>query len=188
MNKLVGFGASTMEGAGDSQGGFLLRFKTKLAQAGQPYDVINLGRGGQTTQQMVSRLAEAQALQADQAVLLLGCNDLPRERDADPEARVALDDYARNLEKIFAAFLAAETVFISSFAVCPQRTGVSPEIFASYMRRALEKADAAGLRTWNLHEESLGWGDRYWAPDGLHYADAGHEMIASRVAEFFGPV
>jgi lysophospholipase L1-like esterase len=53
------------------------------------------------------------------------------------------------------------------------------------MEQALKSAAAHQMRIWDLHAESLRWDDRYLAEDGLHYNDAGHEMIAEHLLTMF---
>lgn len=179
--RLLGFGASTMQGVGDSQGGFLGRLAGLLAAAGTPHQCCNHGVGGNTTRDMLKRLDAARAQLPAQVVVILGCNDVPRERDAWPQNRTSLDEYAANLEAIFAGLAGAGAIFATSFAVCPRRTGVQPADLATYLDRAMGLAHTHGFTCWDLYRESLTWGDRHWAPDGMHYADAGHDLIARRM-------
>src|SRR5579862_6811055 len=45
MDKLIGFGASSVEGVGDTQGGFFRRLEKKLAAARTPHECLNHGIG-----------------------------------------------------------------------------------------------------------------------------------------------
>jgi lysophospholipase L1-like esterase len=49
------------------------------------------------------------------------------------------------------------------------------------MNAAVKCATAHKMRIWDLYTESQKWDDRFLAEDGLHYNDAGHEMIAERL-------
>lgn len=181
MTKLIGFGASTMHGVGDSQGGFFKRLEAKLAAAGKPRECLNFGIGGNSTRDMLGRFGEVRAHLPSATVIVLGCNDLPREFDAWPQNRVPLADYEANLKLMFRELAHPETIFVSSFRVCPVRTGIEPETFSEYMGAALKMAGRFKLATWDLYAESARFGDEYFAQDGLHYNDAGHEFIAEHL-------
>jgi lysophospholipase L1-like esterase len=181
MDSLIGFGASTMQGAGDSQGGFFKRLETKLAQAGSPRRCINYGVGGDSTRDMLARFGKLRPHLPSAAIVLLGSNDIPRDGDPWPQNRLPLPDYRVNVEIILKAFVHPGTLFVSSFLICPERTGMHPEVFAEYMGAALKIAASLDLAIWDLYAESLAFGGNYFAPDGVHYNDAGHEMIAERV-------
>ena len=181
MDKLIGFGASTVQGVGDSQGGFFKRLERKLAEAGKPRACLNFGVGGDSTRDMLRRFDAVRSHLPCPAVILLGSNDIPRDRDIWPKNRLALPDYQANLEIILGAFTHPETMFVSSFLISPGRTGMRPETFAAYMEIALKVATSHHLRIWDFYAESIEFGERYLADDGVHYNDAGHELIAERL-------
>lgn len=181
MDKLIGFGASSVEGVGDSLGGFLRRLEAKLAQAGKPHEYLNYGIGGNTTRDMLARLDAVRPHLPSRAIVQLGSNDLPRERDENPAARTTLPEFSQNAETILRAFAGQKTIFVSSFAIDPVRTGIRSEAFAQYMKEAMEIAQSLHLTTLDFYAESLDFGDKYLTEDGLHYNDAGHEIIAARL-------
>jgi len=181
MDKLIGFGASSVEGVGDSQGGFFKRLGAKLATVGKPHECLNFGIGGNTTRDMLPRIDQVRPHLPARVVVLLGSNDFVREADPEPLKRVPLTEHAQNVADILDVLGGPGTIFVSSFAVCQRRTGISPSVFASYMSEALKIATKRPITIWDLHAESLAWGDRYLAEDGLHYNDAGHELIAERL-------
>ena len=183
MNKLIGFGASTMQGVGDSQGGFFKRLDAKLAKAGKPRECLNFGIGGNSTSDMLARFDEVRPHLPNPAIILLGSNDLPRKRDLWPQNRLSLADYSTNVKTILSDLFHPRTIFVSSFRVCPRRTGIQPETYAEYMGTALKIAASLRLITWDLYDESAALGDKYLASDGLHYNDAGHEFVAERLLE-----
>lgn len=181
MSKLLGFGASTMQGVGDSQGGFFKRLERKLATASNPRECLNFGVGGNSSADMLARFDEVRAHLPCPAIILLGSNDIPRDNDAWPQNRLGAAAYEANLEKMFPVFSDPQTIFVSSFLICPKRTGMHPETFVRYMEIALRLAARNGMTIWDLYNESLHLGDEYFADDGVHYNDAGHEFIASGV-------
>jgi lysophospholipase L1-like esterase len=177
MTKLIGFGASTAQGVGDSQGGFFKRLERKLAAAGRAHECLNFGIGGNTTVDMVARLDTLRPHLPARAILLLGSNDLPRDGDWEPSRRVGMADFKENMHKIFEMFAAGPTIFASSFQV----SWVTEASFRAYQEAALEMARARAFTIWDLHAESLQWGGKYLCDDGIHYNDAGHELIAERL-------
>jgi len=180
MTKLIGFGASSMQGACDSQGGFFKRLEHKLAGAGKPHTCLNFGIGGNTTRDMVARLDQVKPHLPCAAIIILGCNDLPRVGETNP-ARTSLEEYSKNLETIMRTFAGRGTIFLSSFVVDLSRVGIAPETFASYMASALAIAKSFDMQIWDLYTESLTFGGKYLHTDGIHFNDTGHEMIAERL-------
>ena len=187
MKTLVGFGASSMEGVGDSQGGFLKRVASHCQAHDLPVTVINKGIGGQSTPDMLARIDELATLRPYELVVILGCNDLPRARDQNPANRTAPDVYATNLHRIFSTIKGGRSLFISSFAVSKERTGISPSLFEDYMGAATAIARSHGYDLWDLFNETKGRTEPWLADDGLHFNDAGHAFIASRGLEWLGP-
>jgi acyl-CoA thioesterase-1 len=181
MDILIGFGASSMEGVADSAGGFFTRLGKKLAGAGKPYNCFNFGVGGNTTRDMLARIDRVRPHLPGKVIVQIGTNDFPRDADAEPTRRVPLDEFSRNLDKLLQDLGGHNSIFVSSFAVCPPRTGIMPPTFTSYMNAAVKCATAHKMRIWDLYTESQKWDDRFLAEDGLHYNDAGHEMIAERL-------
>src|SRR4051812_15814222 len=100
---LVGFGASTMQGAGDdpAHGGAFRRLAALVPGAERQY--VNLGIGGNTTTDMLARVEACQAIVPRDVIVILGCNDLPRTPDGSPHRRTTLTAYAENLNHIFKA-------------------------------------------------------------------------------------
>jgi len=173
MITILGFGASTMQGAGDSRGGFLAR----LQRPG--ISVINHGVGGNTTRDMVARLDVLRAISRDWSIVLLGCNDMPRRNDGYPHHRTSVDEYRRHLTTIFNALRSPRNLFITSFRV-RDTVGIDANTFTDYMRVAIEEAQAAGgYQIIDLYAASQAFADRFWAADGVHYNDAGHEYICT---------
>jgi len=179
--RVVGFGASTMQGVGDPEGGFLRRIAEEMRSGEPGTEFINAGVGGDTTRDMLGRLAGVVAANPFEAIVLLGCNDLPRDGDGAPQNRVSLDEYRENLQRILAGLKGERALFVSSFLPSPDRTGLSAETFENYMAAAVSLARAEGYEVWDLFAETRGRGAEFLADDGLHYNAAGHAFIAERV-------
>ena len=176
MNRIVGFGASTMEGVGDTEGGFFTRLSR---HPDIRLDFHNEGVGGNTLADMMSRVTQTTALQPYDIIVLLGCNDLPRENDATPERRSSLNSYTAKLLSLLPAIKGRRSLFVSSFPVSERATGISPVLFGDYMASAVHSAASLGYEVWNLYREP-GISD-FLAPDGLHFNDRGHAFIANRL-------
>ena len=175
-----------MEGATDTAGGFFHRLGD--------YDVTaryerraNLGIGGNTTRDMLERAETVTALTPRDIVVLLGCNDVPRNDDDSIEQRVPLEEYKINLRRLLPLIKGEHSLFVSSYPVSSEQTGVLGKTLSSYMAVALSIAATSGYETWDLHGD-LASSDLslYHAPDGLHFNDAGHAMIASELAKRIG--
>lgn len=176
---LIGFGASTMAGTGDSQGGFFKRSEKVLTGQGKPYEFKLHAVGGDTTRNMLARAGNTVAAGTHDLIVMLGCNDLPRKNDSKPHIRTTLQEYERNLSALLRQIRGAHSLFISSFPVDPEKTGVPRDQFKDYMALATALAESNDYQIWDLYHELL---DKdltaCWAEDGLHFNDAGHAMIA----------
>jgi len=181
MRTLVGFGASSMQGTGDSQGGFFSRLERSGALPNTKF--INAGKGGNTTRDMLARAGELAAHRPYDLVVMLGCNDLPRDGDVSPhvERRVPLAEYGQNLAAILPAIRGERSLFISSFLMSPAK-GMRPETFEQYMTVAISLAKENGYEVWDFYRESLGYISTHWANDGVHMKDSGHELVAKELA------
>lgn len=171
-----------MQGVGDPAGGFLRRLQQELAGGAE---IFNAGIGGNTTRDMLARLPAALERRPFDVVMLLGCNDLPRERDEHPQNRVALPEYRANLQTLLAKLKSPRSLFVSSFLPSASRTGVQLETFELYMGVALETARAAGYEIWDLFHEVLPFGEKYLAEDGMHFAGEGHAFLARGVGDWW---
>ena len=186
---LVGFGASTMQGVSDFQGGFLARIAAHCQARTLPVTVVNHGIGGQSMPAMLARTGELTALRPYDLVVVLGCNDLPRARDNKPTLRTSLDTYTTNLRRLLTALRTGATgnraLFISSFAVSEERTGISPALFSEYMAAATALAREQHYDIWDLYNETKADTAPLLAADGLHFNDTGHALIARRVLDWW---
>lgn len=172
-----------MEGVGDTAGGFFRRLEGCDASARYERRV-NLGIGGNTTRDMLARAESATVLAPRDIIVLLGCNDVPRNDDDSEERRVPLVEYEANLRRLLPLIKGEHSLFISSYPVSTERTGVQADTLSAYMAGALSIAEAVGYETWDLHGDLMNSDlSPYYAPDGLHFNDAGHAMIVSEVAK-----
>ncbi len=179
---IVGYGASTMQGVGDTRGGFFARMTRELAVSHPDWRLTNLGIGGNTTRDMLKRIDKVRLYEPFTSVIALGCNDLPRERDGNPQNRTTVEEYAANLQAMFKELHGKGSLFISSFPPDPVRTGVQVETMNTYMGLALSIARAYRFEVWDLYAEMLGNPvlPTYWATDGMHFNDVGHAFLAER--------
>jgi lysophospholipase L1-like esterase len=186
---IVGYGASTMQGAGDTElGGVFNRIQAPLRAAWTTRRFLNHGVGGDSTRDMLKRrhklAAEANGAKYD-LVVLLGSNDMPRERDAWPANRVPTDEYERNLDELLGSIRGGRSLFVSSFPVSQELTGVAPETFDRYMEIALRVAQRQKYAVWDAYAELRSAPrerlEALWAPDGLHFNPAGHQWLADGI-------
>ncbi|MBL8993337.1 MAG: SGNH/GDSL hydrolase family protein [Spirochaetia bacterium] len=182
MPKLIlGFGASSMQGVGDPEGGFFKRLEQLWRGRGPKPKFINQGIGGHTTRDMLSRLPQAAALSPDLTIVLLGCNDLPRNPDGSPERRTELAEYQSNLEKLFSELPGDQRLFCSSFQPDLKRCGISTENFSLYMNAARSLAEDAGWDLLDFYQMSLEWQADFYADDGMHASAKGHAFMAEKI-------
>ena len=78
-SKVVAFGDSLVYGVGaETGGGFVTMLSERLG-----VEIVNLGRGGDTTKLGLNRIAEVQNMKPDIVLVLLGGNDAIRRVDED---------------------------------------------------------------------------------------------------------
>lgn len=170
-----------MAGVGDSQGGFFRRLEDKYRAVESPLEFCNEGRSGETVYDMLKRAVKVDVLRPYDIVVLLGCNDLPRENDATPERRSEKEDYARYLASLFYYLKGRRSLFVTSFLVSEEATGISPTLFGEYAGLARSLAYSSHFDICDLYADTKDSVSQYWAEDGLHFNDAGHALIAEKV-------
>lgn len=179
---IIGFGASSMAGVGDSEGGFFKRMQKVLTQ----YQFINLGVGGNTTRDMLKRCVQVDGFQTYDLIILLGCNDFPRANDKNPTARSELEEYQLNLTSLLKYFKGQRRIFLTSFPTDPTRSGINAELFKEYVDCAREVAVKNNFEILDLYTIVKASTDDFLAPDGLHFNAQGHQMIAELVLKLYG--
>lgn len=174
-NTILGFGASSMQGARDSGGGFLKRLEQALNKDTHTVDAVNLGIGGDTTREMLGRIGSVEKHKPACTIVLLGCNDMPRLGDRDPSRRTSLQEYENNLKVIFPKLRAKRSIFITSFYV----NEIQEEVFFHYMEAARKLA--VGYEVWDMLRDSRPLLPRYLADDFAHFNDEGHQYICDHL-------
>lgn len=178
---ILGFGASSMQGVGDPEGGFFKRLERNWRGKGGKPNFINQGIGGHTTRDMLARLPAAASLSPDLTIVLLGCNDLPRHPDGNADRRTLLPEYQSNLEKLLSELPGDQRIFCTSFRPDLNRHGISAENFSLYMNAARSLAEEAGWDLLDFFQMSLDWPAEFYAEDGLHASDKGHAWMAEQI-------
>ncbi len=178
MQRIVGFGASSMQGVGDSAGGSFARVARHFTDTELVFD--NHGIGGNCLADMLPRVAAAMTPPPDALIVLLGCNDLPRQPDGSPEKRTTLPVYTKRVGELLGKLDAPKKLFVTSFAVAP-KVGIDPALFEAHMDAALAAARLHGYETWDLFRETRAEAAPFWADDGVHFNDDGHAYIAAHV-------
>lgn len=174
---ILGFGASSMQGARDSKGGFFKRLDLTLNKDSKKYTLVNLGIGGNTTRDMVARLDAVDQHKPCCSIILLGCNDMPRPGDGDSKRRTSLEEYEANLKLIFPKLLSERNLFLTSFYV----KWIEEDVFTRYMGVAKKLAEENGYEIWDLLKDSRPLLSRYYAEDFAHFNDEGHQYICDNL-------
>jgi lysophospholipase L1-like esterase len=115
-------------------------------------------------------------------IVMLGCNDLPRAGDKRADLRTPPSEYEANLDALLGQIKGRSSLLITSFPVSPEKTGIDPATFDQYMAIARAAATRHGYAIWDLQAELRDKAEPFWAPDGLHFNDAGHRAIAETLA------
>lgn len=147
MKTIVGFGASSM-GAGDPAGGFFRRLPAHPLLAGLSLDFKNHGIGGNTLKDMLARAPKAAALEPYDLIVIPGCNDLPRPPDSEPGKRSSPDECRSRVRESLGLVQGEKSLFITSFTVSPEKTGMAPELLEACMSEAMSAALSLGRETW----------------------------------------
>ncbi len=106
-----------MYGVGDSEGGFFRRVENSFREKSSGLRFANLGISGDTTQKMLARADEFGRFPGHGLVVILGCNDVPRDQDRSPAIRSDLSKYESRLRSLLPATKGRRSQFISSFPV-----------------------------------------------------------------------
>ena len=147
---------------------------------------VNLGKAGDTTGRMLKRAGDVMEYGDHELIVMLGCNDVPRDEDRSPHLRTSLTEYESNLRSLLPVIQGSHSLLVSSFPVCYDRTGVRMETLKTYIDVAMSVARACGYEVWDLFGEVVNENtDQYLAPDGLHFNARGHEMIGGSLVNAF---
>lgn len=179
---LIGFGASTMSGSRDSQGGFFKRIQPPILAKRAGVTFLNHGIGGNTTRDMLARCEKTEAVGPHDVIVVLGCNDMPRAGDQNPCIRTTLAEYEQNLAALLPRIKGESSLFVSSYPVSVEKAGVAVDTFDQYMAAARRIAADSGYTIWDLYAELRDQDlSPLWDPDGVHFNDTGHQLIADGV-------
>lgn len=181
-HKIVGVGASSMAGVGDTvAGGFFKRIQTNHNNV-----YLNKGVGGYSTHQMIENTKDLINEKPFILIVLLGCNDVPRVNDKNPKVRNSLEVYAANLKMLFHHLKSEKNLFITSFPVDPVRTGVQVSELEKYMNTAKNTAQDAGYEIIDLYSLIKKQNKQFLADDGMHFNPDGHQYIADKILNYLG--
>ncbi len=186
ITRYIFFGASSVQGVGDPEGGFVARFAQWRQSLEPSAEIINAGIGGQTTVDMKERLEVWEPQPQTVGLILLGCNDFPRHPDPYPQSRTTPEVYSKNLETILIAAKQVPLLFATSFPVDPLRRGIPPERFETYIAIAKKLAHQLSIPVLDWHHEFISKKlDAYWADDGVHLNAKGHQWMFENVRKAF---
>jgi acyl-CoA thioesterase-1 len=194
---IVALGDSLTEGDGDypgDGGGYPARLQISINEVRPNSQVINLGKSGWDSEQMVEGQLPS-ALQANPqiAIIWIGSNDLWRNNGPDQEAS-DLERYTNNIDKALSALRGAGArVFIAllddqsrrPYATNPDGAGLSPEgiAYMSHLASAFNdainsKAAEYGATTVDFYNTTIFTDPSTLADDGIHPNPNGYDQIA----------
>lgn len=195
---VVALGDSLTEGIADTSGGggYPARLEKLLNDVRPGAQVVNLGRSGWTSSQLIKRqLPTAVAIKPDIALVWIGSNDLWRYYRAEQEAQ-DLKDYTANLDTILSTLREANIqVFIAllddqSKRPVARTTEVEPYTqddrdrmsrrVNAYNEVIAEKATQYGATTVDFYHTTIFTDDVTLAPDGNHPNAHGYDIIAQK--------
>ncbi len=176
IKQVASFGASTAQGVGDfTEQGFIGRLGTLLDKPS-----LNFGIGGNTTRDMLARLADLNIPEDSLVIVSLGINDVARINEDNPN-RVPLEEYKENVSKILDALLEKAQVFYKTqFPVDFENKGIDADFCRSYVKTALAVAQSKNIPSLDLIPllEAHGNWQAFLAADGIHFNDDGHAFMA----------
>jgi len=184
MQRIFSFGASTAQGARDTEeGGFIMRIGKRLEQENIGH-AENFGIGGHTTDDMVLRLTEIPIhTESDLAIVTLGINDVARTPDPHPEKRVALTKHSAHVEEILDYMKSrCQVLYVTQYPVAFADRGLDESLVVSYIDAGRRIARQSGVDILDIYSEIDD--DKYSAfiaDDGMHFNSAGHAYIADRI-------
>jgi lysophospholipase L1-like esterase len=184
MIRAISFGASTAQGARDTEGGgFIVRIGKRLEQENRGSSE-NFGIGGHTTDDMISRLpAIPIQSELDIVICTLGINDVPRSPDAKPKNRVSIDRHDSNVHQILENLKErCQVLYATQYPVDYVGRGLDKDLVSSYVNVGRQVAHEVGVEILDIHNEIDD--EKYAAfiyEDGMHFNSAGHAYIADRI-------
>jgi lysophospholipase L1-like esterase len=194
----VALGDSTVEGIGatSTARNYVSRIGDRLRAMYPAAKVVNLGKGGATSADVVKKqLAQAVRLKPRLVTLSIGPNDITDGRD--------VDQYEKNIDKIFRTLtreteavvvvnLLPDLAITPRFRAAPERAAVGEQT-ERYNRALARTAQEYGVEVVDLfaasREEVPRHPELVWS-DGYHPSDAGYarwaelmwQRIATRIA------
>ena len=171
---------------------FASLLQTPLTNSGAAVRVVNVGVGGERTDQALRRLDKIIALKPDIVTVMYGTND----SYVDPgkkASRISLDAYRGNLEKIVSELLrrGIQPVLMTeprwADDARPNGLGENPnvrlELYAAACREIAKTRRAPLVDHFSQWTESRKQGVqlRDWTTDGCHPNPAGHRQMAAAI-------
>jgi lysophospholipase L1-like esterase len=184
MIRAISFGASTAQGARDTEGGgFIVRIGKRLEKENRGGSE-NFGIGGHTTDDMMPRLPTIPIQsESDIVICTLGINDVPRTPDSKPDNRVPLNRHDSNVHQILEDLKSrCRVLYVTQYPVDFIGRGLDKDLVGSYINVGRQVAHEIGVEILDIHNEIDD--EKYEAfiyEDGMHFNSAGHAYIADRL-------
>ena len=187
MHKIISFGASTAYGARDyEKQGFLFRIVEALSADGE-FEAINYGKIGDSTRDMLVRLASLEIPVGATVIVTLGINDVCRIGEEN-ENRVPIEEHRSNLMGILEHLkTCSRPVYMSQYPVDYAQCALSEAVVASYIDAGLDVAGQLDVPVIDIYAavQTSGRYDEMIFKDGLHFNHRGHQFIAGQTLAFF---
>ncbi len=184
MIRAFSFGASTAQGARDTEGGgFIVRIGKRLEEEGLGLSE-NFGIGGHTTDDMIPRLPRIPiSSKWDIAIVTLGINDVPRTPDNNQDRRVPLDRHDTNVHLILEDLTGrCRVLYVTQYPVNYVVHGLEQSLVESYVNVGRQVSHEIGVDILDIHNEiNEEKYDAFIDDDGMHFNSAGHAYIADRI-------
>lgn len=192
---IVGLGDSITKGVRSgvaAEETFCALVQQGLARADKPATVVNLGIGGERTDQALRRFDQVLERQPQTVLIMYGTNDsyIDKEKSA---SRIAVDEYRANLNEIVTRLTAAQARPILmtpprwSADASPNGIGENPNVaLEPYVAACREVAKERKVplvdhfAAWTEAERE-GTNLRDWTTDGCHPNPAGHGEMARAI-------
>lgn len=181
----------TREGVHDEET-FIALVQRQLSEQGLDTRVLNLGVGGERTDQVLNRLEAVFDQQPRWVTVMYGTNDSYIDQ-GQSSSRLSLETYRENLQQIVAQLLlhGIEPILMTEPRWAQDASvnglGENPNVrLAPYMEACREVAEINRVplvdhfADWTMQEQA-GQKIREWTTDGCHPNPRGHRQIASHL-------
>jgi len=166
---------------------FCSRLQELLQRKGKDTSIVNLGVGGERTDQALERLSEVIKMRPDFVTVMYGTNDSFVDAGKE-DSRLSVADYRANLSRIILRLRDAQIVPIlmtpPSWADSAERN-VRLQAYVDVCRELAKLNEVQLIDHFDAWNKSAQDGRDLldWTTDGCHPNSAGHEYIAETMVD-----